>query len=154
MKIIDQELLNSVSEQAKESPRLRMNHNFHESMDASIHRMLNALEPNSYLPPHRHKNPDKEEVYLVLRGSLLAILFDEEGNVIKKLNLNPAKGNYGIEIPAGVWHSIVVLESNTVIYEIKQGPFSPLTPENLAPWAPAATDEDGIKAYIQRMIEA
>lgn len=68
-----------------------MNYNFHDSMDAPIHRMLNALEPGTYLPPHRHKNPDKEEVYLVLRGSLLAILFDDEGNVTEKVHLNPAE---------------------------------------------------------------
>jgi len=66
---------------------------------------------------------NKEEVYLVLRGSLLAILFDDEGNVTEKVHLNPAEGHYGIEIPPCVWHTIVVLESGTVIYEIKQGPF-------------------------------
>ncbi|WP_455593034.1 WbuC family cupin fold metalloprotein [Bacteroides sp.] len=154
MKLINEELLDVVTGQAKENPRLRMNYNFHESMDAPIHRMLNALEPGTYLPPHRHQNPDKEEVYLVLRGSLLAILFDEEGNVTKKVNLNPLKGNYGVEIPPRVWHSIVVLEPNTVIYEIKQGPFAPLTSENLAPWAPAATDDkEKINAFMKRMIE-
>ena len=88
MKLITDSLLNNVSGQAKENPRLRMNYNFHESMDAPIHRMLNALEPDTYLPPHRHKNPDKEEIYIVLRGSLLAILFDEEGNVTDKVR-NP-----------------------------------------------------------------
>ena len=62
MKLITDSLLNNVSGQAKENPRLRMNYNFHESMDAPIHRMLNALEPDTYLPPHRHKNPDKEEI--------------------------------------------------------------------------------------------
>lgn len=154
MKLINEELLDTVTGQAKESPRLRMNYNFHESMDASIHRMLNALEPGTYLPPHRHQNPDKEEVYLILRGSLLTILFDEEGNVTKKVNLNLKKGNYGIEIPPRMWHSIVVLEPNTVIYEIKQGPYSPLAPENLAPWAPAATDNrEKIDAFMKQMME-
>ena len=105
------------------------------------------------LPPHRHKNPDKEEVYLVLRGSLLAILFDDEGNVTEKVHLNPAEGHYGIEIPPCVWHTIVVLESGTVIYEIKQGPFAPLIPENLASWAPPATDEEATRVFIQRMLE-
>lgn len=134
MKLITEGLLDKVTDQAKENSRLRMNYNFHDSMDAPIHRMLNALEPGTYLPPHRHKNPDKEEVYLVLRGSLLAILFDDEGNVTEKVHLNPAEGHYGIEIPPCVWHTIVVLESGTVIYEIKQGPFAPLIPENLASW--------------------
>lgn len=151
MKLITETLLNIVSGQAKESPRLRMNYNFHESMDAPVHRMLNALEPGTYLPPHRHKNPDKEEVYLVLRGSLLAILFDGDGNVTEKVNLNPEEGMYGIEVPPCVWHCIIVLEPNTVIYEIKQGPYAPLIPENLAPWAPDTTDEEGVKAFMKRM---
>lgn len=153
MKLITEELLDSVSVQAKENIRLRMNYNFHDSMDSSIHRMLNALEPRTYLPPHRHKNPDKEEIYLILRGSLLAILFDEAGNVIEKVTLDPLKGVYGMEIPPCAWHCIVVLEPNTVIYEIKQGPYAPLTPENLASWAPDATDKKGVEAFMKRMTE-
>lgn len=153
MKLITEDLLNTVTDQAKENARLRMNHNFHDSMDAPIHRMLNALEPGTYLPPHRHKNPDKEEIYLILRGDLVAILFDEEGNPAEKINLNPSKGVYGIEIPPGVWHCIVVRESGTVIYEIKQGPYAPLTPDNLAPWAPDVTDVEGATAFMKRMLE-
>lgn len=153
MKLITEELLNSVSTQAKENRRLRMNYNFHDSMDSPIHRMLNALEPGTYLPPHRHKNPDKEEIYLILRGSLLAILFDEEGNVIEKVTLDPLKGIYGMEIPPCTWHCVVVLESNTVIFEIKQGPYAPLVPENLAPWAPDAENKEEVKAFMKRMIE-
>lgn len=151
MKLINETLLDEVTAQARKSPRLRMNYNFHETMEAPIHRMLNALEPGTYLVPHRH--PDKEEVYLVLRGSLLAFLFDEEGKVTVKETLSPAVGNYGIEIPAGAWHGIVVLEPGTVIYEIKQGPFVPLTPENIAPWAPDATDRESVDAYMKEMVE-
>lgn len=153
MKLITEELLNSVSIQAKDNIRLRMNYNFHDSMDAPIHRMLNALEPDTYLPPHRHKNPDKEEIYLILRGSLLAILFDETGNVTDKITLNPLKGMYGLEIPPCVWHCIVVLEPNTVIYEIKQGPYAPLSPENIASWAPDCSDKEGVAAFMKQMIE-
>jgi cupin fold WbuC family metalloprotein len=79
MKLITEELLDTVTSQAKENSRLRMNYNFHASMDAPIHRLLNALEPGTYLPPHRHT--DKEETYLVLRGSLLAFFYDDAGNV-------------------------------------------------------------------------
>ena len=153
MKLITEELLDSVSIQAKKNVRLRMNYNFHDSMDSPIHRMLNALEPGTYLPPHRHKNPDKEEIYLILRGSLLAILFDEAGSVVEKVTLNPLKGVYGMEIPPCTWHCIVVLEPNTVIYEIKQGPYAPLIPENLAPWAPDADDKKGVEAFVKRMTE-
>ena len=78
---------------------------------------------------------------------------DDEGNVTEKVHLNPAEGHYGIEIPPCVWHTIVVLESGTVIYEIKQGPFAPLIPENLASWAPPATDEEAARVFMQRMLE-
>lgn len=151
MKLITEELLDAVTSQAKENPRLRMNYNFHATMDAPIHRLLNALEPGTYLPPHRHR--DKEETYLVLRGSLLACFYDEAGDVTERALLNPSEGKYGLEIPPCTWHSIVALESGTVIFEIKKGPYSPLSPEDLASWAPAASDEEGAKAFMKRMLE-
>lgn len=151
MKLITEELLDAVTLQAKESPRLRMNYNLHASMDAPIHRLLNALEPETYLPPHRHG--DKEETYLVLRGSLMAFFYDDAGNVTEKVRLNPLEGKYGLEIPPKTWHSIVVLESGTVIFEIKKGPYQPLPPEDLASWAPQASDKEGAKAFMKRMLE-
>lgn len=151
MKLITEELLDMVTSQAKENPRLRMNYNFHESMDASVHRLLNALEPGTYLPPHRHA--DKEETYLVLRGSLLAFYYDDAGNVIEKVCLNPLEGKYGLDIPPCTWHSIVVLEPGTVIFEIKKGPYQPLPQEDLAAWAPLASDEEGVKTFLKRMQE-
>lgn len=130
MKLISEELLDSVSHEARESSRLRMNYNFHESLDAPIHRLLNALEPGTYLPPHRHT--DKEETYVVLRGSLLTFFYDDLGNVMEKVNLNLSAGVYGVEIPSGTWHSIIALEPGTVIFEIKSGPYKPLPPEDIA----------------------
>lgn len=152
MKLITEELLDKVSQEAKESPRLRMNYNFHESPDAPVQRMLNALEPDTYLPPHRHKNPDREEMYLVLRGRLITFFFDDEGNITERIELNPAEGRYGIEIPPGTWHSIVVLEEGTVIYEAKQGPYIPLSKENIAPWAPDGNDTEAVKEYIKKLL--
>lgn len=151
LKLITEELLDTVTSQAKENSRLRMNYNFHASMDAPIHRLLNALEPGTYLPPHRHT--DKEETYLVLRGSLLAFFYDDAGNVTDKVCLNPSEGKYGLEIPSNTWHSIIALESGTVIFEIKKGPYQPLPSEDLASWAPQTSDTEGIKAFMKRMLE-
>lgn len=151
MVLITEDLLDMVTAQAKESSRLRMNHNFHKTMDAPVHRMLNALEPETYLPPHRHS--DKEETYLVLRGRLMAFFYDEKGNVTEKVCLNPLEGRYGLEIPPRTWHSIIALESGTVIFEIKRGPYQPLSPEDMASWAPASDDVDGIRAFMKRMLE-
>lgn len=151
MKLITEELLDSVTAQAQANSRLRMNYNFHTSMDEPVHRMLNALEPGTYLPPHRHT--DKEETYLLLRGKMWVFFYDESGKVTEKVLLDPLKGNYGLEIPAGTWHSIVVLETGTVIFEIKKGPYYPLPSEDLASWAPAPSDVKGAEAFMNKLLE-
>ena len=109
------------------------------------------MEPGTYLRPHRHLNPDKDEVFILLRGKAAVFIFDEVGNVTESITLSPAEGMYGAEIKAGVWHGMVVLESGSVIYEVKQGPFAPLSADNLAPWSPAAEDKDAADAYIKKL---
>ena len=121
MKIINEQLLDETQAKALQSPRLRMNYNFHERLDDPINRLLNAMEPGTYLRPHRHLNPAKDEIFLLLRGKVAVFLFDEEGNITEKTILNPKEGAYGAEIKAGTWHGLLVLESGSVIYEIKQG---------------------------------
>ena len=101
MKLISEELLDSVSHEARESSRLRMNYNFHESLDSPI----------------------------------------------------PSAGVYGVEIPSGIWHSIIAFEPGTVIFEIKSGPYKPLPPEDIAPWAPAPSDLEGAAVFMKRMLE-
>ncbi|MCD7937630.1 MAG: WbuC family cupin fold metalloprotein [Tannerellaceae bacterium] len=149
MKIVNEALLNELTEQAKTSPRLRMNYNFHEEMDAPIHRLLNAIEPDSYVRPHRHQHPDKEEIFLVLRGKAVFFLFDEEGNITGQLLLDPLNGCYGAEIKPGIWHTLLILEKGTVIYEVKEGPFAPLSPENFAPWSPAPEQTEEARNYME-----
>ncbi|MDU1905701.1 MAG: WbuC family cupin fold metalloprotein [Dysgonomonas sp.] len=154
MKIIDKNLLDRVSQQAKDNPRLRMNYNFHESLDDPINRLLNAMEPGTYLPPHRHINPDKNEVFIVLRGSVLALLFDDNGDVMSSMKLSPQLGVWGLEIEPGTWHSLIVLEENTVVYEIKDGPYAPISPDNLASWAPKPdADQEEIEKFISYHLE-
>ncbi len=149
MKIINEQLLDETQAKASRSPRLRMNHNFHERLDEPINRLLHAMEPGTYLRPHRHLNPAKDEIFLLLRGKVAVFLFDEEGNVAERTILDPREGVYGAEIEAGTWHGLLVLESGSVIYEIKQGPFAPLAPENLAPWSPGAEDTEGVARYLE-----
>lgn len=138
---IDHKLLSQITIKAKNSERLRMNYNFHKEMDENIQRMLNALEPDTYLPPHRHINPDKEEIFLVLSGSVLLVEFDDQGIITDHMLIDPKLGSYAAEVKAGVWHTLLSLETGTVIYEIKQGPFTPISPENIAPWAPKSDAE-------------
>ncbi|MDD2994891.1 MAG: WbuC family cupin fold metalloprotein [Paludibacter sp.] len=129
MKIIDSELLDGICKQAKENPRLRMNYNLHTELDEPVQRLLNALEPGTEIPVHRHRHSD--ETYLVIRGSLFVILFDENKKLLNKVLLDPKEGTYGVSVPAGQWHSIEVLESDTVIFEIKEGPYMALTSEDI-----------------------
>ncbi len=151
LKLISQLLLDEISYKAKGASRLRMNHNIHDRLDDPVNRMLNALEPGTYLRPHRHLSPPKDEAYVVLRGELDVLLFDEEGNLIQREILSPEKGLYGVDIPAGVWHSMIVRQPGTVIYEVKQGPFVPLVPEDFASWSPEPEDESGIRAFFERL---
>jgi cupin fold WbuC family metalloprotein len=152
MKLITEALLDTTSQKAKQSDRKRMNYNFHPNESDVLNRLLNALEPQTYIPPHRHKNPDKEEIFLVLRGSLAFFTFDEDGTVLSSTLVSPQKGVYGMEIDACVWHSLVVLEENTIVYEIKEGPYAPLQAENFAPWAPAIDNARGIEKYNQELL--
>ena len=151
MKLIDKSLLDSTCEKAKQSPRLRMNHNFHEDLNDPVNRLLNALEPGTYLRPHRHLNPDKNEIFLLLRGRVALFLFDETGAVTEKITLDPLAGVYGAEIKAGIWHGLLVLEPDSVIYEVKQGPFAPLAPENFAAWSPEPDDAEGVQQFMQQL---
>lgn len=123
MKIIDESLLNSVTEQAKESPRLRMNYNFHQSLEDKCHRMLNAVEPGTVVPIHRH--PTKDESFVLLRGRVRVNTYNDDGTVTESVVLSPEEGFYGVDIPKNVWHNVECLESGSVFFECKEGPFVP-----------------------------
>ena len=121
MKVIDQSLLDKVSEGAKASGRLRMNYNFHQSLDEKCHRFLNAVEPGTLVPIHRH--PTKDESFVILRGRVRVSTYDDEGNVVESCVLCQEEGRYGVDIPKGVWHTIEAMEPDSVIFECKEGPF-------------------------------
>ncbi len=127
--LIDETLLNQVSTEAKASERLRMNYNFHTSLDSKAQRLLNALEPGTAIPVHRHI--ETAETYIILRGKIEVYFYDDSKAIIEKFLLDPLIGNYGIHIPQSQWHSLHVLETNSVIFEIKDGPYSPITNENI-----------------------
>ena len=121
--VIDKDLLDKVSEQAKASPRLRMNYNFHQSLDELCHRMLNAVEPGTEVPIHRH--PTKDESFVILRGKVRSTTYNDDGSIIDSVVLCAEDGVYGVNIPKGVWHKLEAIEPNSVIFECKEGPFVP-----------------------------
>ena len=124
MALINEELLDRVTGEAKRSPRLRMNYNFHETLDAKAQRLLNALEPGTVLPVHRHCQT--AETYLVLRGVIKVLFYDDRKRLLETFLLDPREGNYGVHIPKGQWHTLEVLESGTVIFEVKDCPLMPV----------------------------
>ena len=121
---INTQLLNSITAQAQTNPRLRMNHNLHDSLQSGAQRLLNALEPGTILPVHRHRHT--AETYILLRGRLRVFFHDSDGRVSESFLLDPLEGQYGVHIPAGQWHSLEVLQSGSVIFEVKEGPYEPL----------------------------
>jgi len=151
-KIVSPKLLDELSQRAKNSNRKRLNYNFHDDLADPINRMLNALEPGTYLQPHKHENPDKREVFIVLRGSLVVVFFNDAGNPIEFVLLDPQKGNYAVEIPVGAWHTLISLETGSIVYEVKDGPYQPLSDKNFASWAPKEGDP-GCDEYLRKLIE-
>ncbi len=136
IRLIDQALLAEVSAEAQVVPRRRKNRNFHPRDDYPCHRLLNAVEPDSYVMPHRHLDPNKDETILCLRGKLGILIFSPNGTVHRSSVLEAGGDTVGVDIPHGVFHAVVALESGTVFFEAKAGPYLPLSPEEKAPWAP------------------
>ncbi len=126
--LINDGLLNKVTAEAQESPRLRMNFNLHESLDAKAQRLINVLLPGTILPIHCHRHT--AETYILLRGKMFVVFYDETGAQTHRFLLDPTTGNYGVQIPKGQWHNVEVIEPSA-IFEVKDGPYTPLTPEDM-----------------------
>jgi cupin fold WbuC family metalloprotein len=149
---IDQTLVDETSRKAAESGRLRMNFNFHKQPEDTMQRLLNAVEPLSYIQPHKHEAPDKREVFFALRGRILVIEFDNAGNIADHIILDPTQGNFGAEIDVRTWHTIVSLEPGAVAYEFKDGPYNPIDDKNFAPWAPKEGSAEA-QGYLSGLLQ-
>lgn len=119
---LTQQLLDEMTEQAAASPRLRMNMDLRNSPDDQSQRMLNAILPGSVVPVHRHRSTS--ETVVLLRGRVDEIFYDDSGHEIARFRLDPSDGSYGLQIPAGQWHTLVALQPS-VIVEFKDGPYAP-----------------------------
>ena len=127
--VIDNNLLDDLTRRAKNSPRLRINYDLRNSEKDQSQRMLNALELDTDMPIHRHRN--SSETVVVLRGKVLWIYYDNDGNETDRFLVAPNSDLCGISVPKGQWHSLVCLESGTVIFEAKDGAWEPLAPEDI-----------------------
>jgi cupin fold WbuC family metalloprotein len=154
--LIDAALLDEVSAEARAAPRGRKNRNFHPRDDYPGHRLLNAIEPGSYIAPHRHLDPAKDETMVVLRGALGLVVFNDAGHVVRTEKVGGSdtpNGLVGIDIPHGTWHTVFALEPGTVFLEAKSGPYLALTDAERAPWAPAenAAEAPAYLAGLRRL---
>ena len=120
MKVIDEQLMDHLSEEARKSPRLRKNYNFHESLQDKCHRFLNALEPGTFIPVHHH--PDKDETFVILKGKVRVTTYNDKGEIVESCVISQESGRYGVDIPKNVWHGLECLEPS-VLLECKAGPF-------------------------------
>ncbi|QEM69463.1 cupin fold metalloprotein, WbuC family [Geobacter sp. FeAm09] len=152
MKIVTTDLLRQLSEQARTSPRLRKNHNIHRRDESRCHRLLNAVEPATYIRPHRHLDPEKDEAFILMSGTLGIVTFADDGAVAETVLLSREQGTLAADIPSGTYHTAVSLEPGTVFYEAKAGPYLPLGDAEKAAWAPG-DDEPGAPAYLERLRE-
>jgi cupin fold WbuC family metalloprotein len=147
---IDRELLDALSRAAAATPRRRKNHNFHPDDSAACNRLLNAVEPGSYIAPHRHREPGKGESCVVLRGRLGLVLFDDAGRVTRALLAEPGGEVAGLDVPPDTWHTLVSLAPGSVFFEAKAGPYRALAADERAPWAPAEGDPAAAD-YVARL---
>ncbi len=155
---LDAALMESTLARARVSPRRRANHCFHAPADR-LQRMVNAALAGSYFRPHRHKDPDKLEIFTILAGRVLAITFDDAGRVEEKalLSADPEERSHGavtqVEIPPGAWHTLAVLSPEAVLYEVIDGYFDAKTHKRFASWAPSEADPEAAKAYLSDLIK-
>lgn len=125
--IINDQILDDIQEKATESPRRRMNMDLRNSSEDKSQRMLNALLPGTVVPIHRHR--DTSETTMIVRGKLFVVFYNDLGAQTERYLLDSTTGNYGVQIPKGQWHAVEVIEPST-IFEVKDGPYVPITPED------------------------
>jgi len=150
MIVIDTKILENLSLKAKETPRKRINLNYHSGDSDLLQRFLNAMEPSTYVRPHKHDNPDKREIFIVLRGTIAIVIFDDNGKITDYAMMNRKNGAYGVEIPSKTWHTLVSLEENSVLYEVKDGPYDVNTDKQFADWAPEE-NSDKAQKYLDEV---
>ena len=141
---IDGKLTTQLLKTAEVSERKRANYNFHKSANDTMHRMLNCLNLGTYITPHKHENPDKNEAFIILKGKILIVTFTEKGEISTHMILEAGTDQFGAEIPPRTYHTLIPLEKGSILYEIKDGPWDIKTDKTFASWAPMEGDRDGL----------
>jgi len=138
---IDDAFCEALLLQASESPRKRSHFNLHSDLNEPVQRLCIALKRGSYVRPHHHPKSNKWEMMLAIRGAVSLMIFDQEGKVLEKLVLGPGESVSGIEMKPNTWHTVMPLTDDTVILEVKEGPFAATQESDFASWAPLEGDD-------------
>jgi cupin fold WbuC family metalloprotein len=139
IKRLTQELLDNIAHLARSSPRLRQNYNFH-TLSEKVQRFINVLQPGTYVRPHRHLRAagiNGFEFFLVLQGELGIIILDERGQILDTERVSANCSTRGVELPEGTYHTLVALAPDTVMLELKEGPYEPSTDKEFIDAFPA-----------------
>lgn len=136
MFVLDSDTLDSLIQASRTSPRRRKNLNLHTEASDPMHRMFHAVQPDSYVRPHKHETPDKREVFVLVRGRFLILEWDGEGAILRTVVMDREMGPWAVEFPPRSWHSLIALEPDSVFFECKDGPWDAASDKNFASWAP------------------
>lgn len=152
MQVFTSQTLDELASNAKANPRLRQHKNIHASYQDPCQRLFNAIEPGSYIRPHKHATAPRDEMLVAVRGLMALLSFNDDGEVTKVVRFGSEKYGaecaVGVELTSGTWHTVLALVPACLLLEVKAGPFDPNQPKDLAPWAPEeGSDEVGV--YLQ-----
>jgi cupin fold WbuC family metalloprotein len=150
VKIISHKVLDQLSLEASGSERLRKNLNLHDDYTDPCQRLFIAMEPGTYIRPHRHTDPLKPECFMAVRGKLALVVFDDDGEVKQVISFGDGCETLAIDLPAGEWHSIVVLEPGSIFFETKPGPYVAMSDKDFAPWAPEENSSE-VSEYLSAL---
>lgn len=148
-------LVDNLTRKAKLNYRLRAHHNFHADYADPVQQLANSIGINSYIRPHRHASDPKSECLIALKGCFALVVFDDQGlifDVIKFESESHVKNdsNYGVNISQGIWHTVIALKPDSVLFEVKSGPFNPLQAKEFAPWAPVEDSPEAL-FYLENL---
>ena len=154
MKFFSKGFLDELTIKARANKRGRQHSNIHDAYHEPCQRLFNAIEPGSYIRPHRHTTDPKIETLVAVRGIIALITFNEQGEIRKVIRFGSEKHSLvsavGVEVPANTWHTVVALESGSVLLELKAGPFDPSLAKDLAPWAPLEGSPSAVQ-YLEEL---
>jgi len=141
---LDLQLAEKILQKARKSPRKRAIHCFHDPHD-TLQRMINAGLSDSYVRPHKHENPDKLEIFYIVKGIAAIVIFGDDGKITESVTLDENGPVKVAEIPPRIWHCFVIISSEAVLYEVIEGKYDQETHKKFASWAPEEDSEESKK---------